>query len=89
MIPKRDADLSLFDGEQIAHADEVMDRLCPAYAKEISKATHQHLGWRLAEYRKETPYCTVFLNDDIALPSDIERDVELAEKYGWFTDTSR
>lgn len=75
----------LFTPGQIALVDKVVDWLIPATAKEISEETHRILGWRLADYKQEIPYCTVFLDDDIAKPSDVQRGVELAKERGWTT----
>lgn len=89
LVPKREAVLTdLFQPEQIAFVDEVITWLMPATAKDVSDATHDHLGWRLADYREEIPYYTVFLNDDIARPSDIERGMELAKERGWLKPTT-
>jgi hypothetical protein len=89
LVPKRQAELKgLFEPEQIAFIDNVIEWIAPATAKDVSEATHQHLGWRLAEYRAEIPYYTVFLNDDIARPSDIKRGQELAGERGWLKDST-
>jgi hypothetical protein len=77
----------LFEPEQIAFVDNVFESVAPYSAKAISVGTHEHLGWRLADFDEEIPYYTVFLNDQIALPSDIQRGKELAEDRGWKRDS--
>ncbi len=85
LIAKRKADLSIFKSEEIAFVDEVVDWLGPdSSAKDVSEATHNQLGWLLAEYTEQIPYETVFLDDSVAQPSDVKRGLELAQERGWF-----
>jgi hypothetical protein len=84
LIAKRPAVLDdLFTAEQIALVDEVIEELTPWTAADVSRATHEHLGWLLAEYAEDIPYYTVFLDDAITKPSDIKRGLELAAERGW------
>jgi len=84
LIAKRKPQLDgLFTADQIALVDEIIEELAPWSAHAVSDATHQHLGWLLAEYAQDIPYYTVFLDDAIAKPSDIERGIELAAERGW------
>jgi len=88
LIPSRPAQLNgLFDADQIAFVDTVIESIAPLTSKQVSDGTHQHLGWRLADYNEEIPYFTVFLNDEVALPSDLVRGMKLAEKRGWKKDS--
>lgn len=77
----------LFEPEQIAFVDDVFEEIAPFAAKVISDLTHEHLGWRLADFDEEIPYFTVFLNDQVALASDIKRGTRLAEARGWKRDS--
>lgn len=87
--PNRSAELNgLFTPDQIAFVDRIIDSLAPVTAKDISDFSHENLGWRLAEYREEIPYYTVFLNDSVAFPSDIKRGQELAGERGWIKDST-
>jgi uncharacterized phage-associated protein len=81
--PIRRADLQHFDPEEIALVDEVIESLSGVSAAALSEYTHQHLGWKLAEYGETIPYHTVHLSDKGALPSDVQRGIELAKQYGW------
>lgn len=55
-IALRDADLSLFTGEEIAIVTEVVSALRTKNAKGISTLSHQFAGWELAADRELIPY---------------------------------
>jgi len=87
LVPTRNADLSVFSSEEIAFVDQVMGSLRDASAEVASLMSHRHLGWQLADFREDIPYFTALLCDNVALPSDIERGIELARERGWTTES--
>lgn len=84
LVPKRRAKLDEhFKPEQIALVNEIISSLTDVTAGSISAFSHQHIGWRVAEYREDIPYVAVHLADQGALPSDVKRGLVLAKEHGW------
>lgn len=84
LVPKRQANRSLFTAEEIALVDEVIRDLAPRNARETSDLSHMRsVAWQLAEVGETIPYETVFLSARAATRADIERGQELARKHGW------
>jgi hypothetical protein len=49
LAPRREADLSLFNAEEIAVIDEVVSDLKGKSAREVSEMSHREMGWFLAD----------------------------------------
>lgn len=64
LIPLRRPNLGLFDAEEIAIVDDVIDKLADASAVEVSDATHALAGWKFAAMNEEIPYYTALLPDE-------------------------
>lgn len=60
-IALREADLSAFNGEEIATVDAVIDQLWGLTAAEVTERSHRFIGWRLAKDRETIPYDTALL----------------------------
>lgn len=74
-IALRDADLSEFNGAEIAIVDEVIDQLGGANARQISDLSHTFPGWSVANMGETIPYQMVFLSDREL--SEFEKDYAL------------
>lgn len=61
LVALRRPRLSLFEAEEIAIVDEVIDKLRRQSAAEVSDGSHELLGWQLAELNEEIPYFTAYL----------------------------
>ena len=83
LIPRREPDLSLFTGEEIALVDDVLEQGRPYDATTISDVSHQFPGWQLAEDGEDIPYSSVFLSTEPPNSADIARAQELAVTHGW------
>lgn len=70
VVALRNPNLSGFDPEEIAIANEAIRSLWHANASEVSDWTHTFRGWRIAGEQEEIPYESIFLGDD-ALPGDL------------------
>lgn len=74
LLALRDADLSLFEAEDIAVVDAVIDLFKDVTAADVSELSHRHAGWKMARDMEEIPYFTVYLPDEVGSLS--ARDAE-------------
>jgi len=84
-IPKREANLTIFDGEQIAIVDEICELFRRDDAKTISEFSHKFQGWRKTRTGDVIPMETFFLPaEQRSEVSDHELAVlkELEKTYG-------
>jgi hypothetical protein len=77
LIALRQPNLSMFDGEEIALVDSVIDQMKDLTGKDVSDISHGFLGWQLARPNERIPYFTVYLPDEVAPLS--AKDAEWAE----------
>src|SRR5258708_15767473 len=56
VIALREANLSMFSGEEIAMVDRVLSEFRDMSATEISWKSHRFIGWQLVELNEEIPY---------------------------------
>lgn len=69
LLPRRAPDMSVFTSAQIALVDQVIEWLRPMTGGDVSRMSHHHPGWRLAEMEDEIPYCAELLpKDGTSLP---------------------
>lgn len=78
-ISLRDADLSGFNGEEIATVDAVIHQLWGMTAGEVSEKSHRFEGWKLARDRETIPYDMALLLTGVE-PS--EEDQAVARDLG-------
>jgi Protein of unknown function (DUF4065) len=63
------------------------DRIAAATAREISRLSHHHPGWLLAEKTGEViPYRTALLPQERPTGAQAEHATEVARKRGWLSD---
>jgi Protein of unknown function (DUF4065) len=63
VVPIRDADLSIFDAEDIATVNDVVDRFRKMPAKRVSDLTHDTAGWLSTHFGEEIPYSASLIPD--------------------------
>lgn len=79
LVPKREADLSLFDDGEIDLVNDVIDMLDGTSAVDVSELSHQwSLGWQAASLGETIPYGTAFVRVPDDLPSTPEEGRSLA-----------
>jgi hypothetical protein len=78
LLAIRRPDLTLFEAEDIAIVDEVIENLKNKTAESVSELSHEKMGWKLAEMDAVIPYVSVFLPDE-PLPLST-KDAEWAQK---------
>jgi hypothetical protein len=71
-IAIREADLSMFSGEEIAMVDYVLSALEGKSATSVSNLSHRFEAWQLAVDGEEIPFFTALLTDDEPTPEDWE-----------------
>lgn len=72
IFPKREADLSIFTGTEIAMVNGVLAALKGKSAEEVSELSHALAGWRVAKERELIPYNAIFLYDGPVTERDKE-----------------
>lgn len=65
LIPLRTADLSLFEAEEIAIVDQVVEALKDHTAKDVSECSHRFPGWGFAGDNEVIPYFTALLPEAV------------------------
>ena len=76
MIPRRDADLNLFSGPEIALVDGIIEALSDATGSQLRDMSHGK-AWQAVEMGQAVPYEAVFLSDEPYTEEDIARAHEL------------
>ena len=83
VVPKRQADLTVFSEREMALVKHVIERLKRRNTVQVSDLSHSYLGWQIAEHREVIPYQTVFLSNTKPTRKDHVRAQELACEHGW------
>jgi len=79
LFPKREADLTIFKGTEIAMVNSVFNALKGRSADDVSNMSHALQGWKAAREREEIPYYTIFLYDGPVTEADIEDGQRIAQ----------
>ncbi|MBS1890628.1 MAG: SocA family protein [Actinobacteria bacterium] len=79
----RDPDMSEFSEDELAVIEIAIHQFGHETATRLSELSHQEVGWRLAAWREEIPYRTVFLGKGEVSEADLRRGEELASSHGW------
>lgn len=82
VISLRNADLSIFDGEDIAIVDAVIESLRGKNADEVSAESHLR-AWRTRGDKDLIPYEASLLSDEGITVEDVARTEALAKELGW------
>lgn len=82
VIALRDADLTMFTGDEIAIVDEAIQYLSTMTGTQISEWSHMR-AWKTHNDGDLLPYEAVFLSDERPSAGDISRTEELAKRFGW------
>jgi len=73
-------DLSIFDGEDIAIVDEIIEACWGMTARQISCESHKFIGWRLAETGESIPYEVTLAARREPMACEVKRGGELEEQ---------
>lgn len=83
LVPRRDADLSIFDAGELATIDHVLADLAELTAKQVSDLSHDEPGWVLATDGDDIPYEMAFAaRQQISTPTSRRLASDVAARYG-------
>lgn len=80
LIALRQADMSEFDPEEINAVEQVIGRLWGMSAAEVSRLSHEEMGWLMVEEGETIPYSAAYIRPPgSAIPAKVrERAAQLA-----------
>ena len=81
-IATRGADLTIFNGREIALVDEVIGIFWEKTAAEVSDVSHG-ISWLTRYNGDPIPYEAIYLSDEPVTPGDISRTEELVREFDW------
>lgn len=81
-IPLRNADLSIFSGEDIALLDQVIKESWGKTGAEVSELSHR-MAWKTRENGDDIPYEAAWLSNEPPTAREILKTEQLALQYGW------
>ena len=82
LIPKREADLSLFTADELRTIDDVLSQLAGMSGTQLSELAAQEPGWRLSEVGETIPFSTAFLDfPQVSTPTSRRLSESVAERY--------
>lgn len=84
-IALRTADLTGFNGEEIAIVDAVVTLFWGMSAKRVSDLSHRFVGWKAAEYKETIPYEMALISRYEPTEEDLALAVELGREYAEYT----
>jgi hypothetical protein len=82
IVPLRDADLSIFSGEEIALVDRAIEFFRNRTARETSDLSHGK-AWKTRYDGDLIPYEAAFLSNEPITAADVSRTEELGRKLNW------
>ena len=88
LVPKRDADVSVFDDEELQTIDDVLRDLEGMNGRDLSDLSHQEAGWRLTQEGDTIPYTASFIPREQPLtPTAVAQASAVAQRYGIATSS--
>jgi len=87
-IALREPDLSVFNGDEIAFVDKIIDFACNKHkitAAWMSKSSHDYMGWSITNNGEPIPYNTIFVeivSKQKATSFDLQHARNLAQELG-------
>lgn len=83
LVARRPADLSVFDTDDLATIDAVLDDLAGMTAKQVSDLSHEEAAWRYTEMNATIPYDLALIPKvQVVTPTARRLAAEVAERYG-------
>lgn len=83
LIPNRSADLRLFDGDELATIDAVLDDLAGLSGTQVSNLSHEEPAWRHTPPEATIPYELAFVpKEQVVTPTARRLAKEVAVRYG-------
>ena len=82
LVPLRDADMSLFDPNEMQIVNEIIEQLWDYNGTELSNISHEEWGWQLAGNYEVIPYELAWMSPEPVPIEAIEYGLDLASKHG-------
>ena len=83
LVPRRDADLSVFEASELATMESVLADLAPLNAKQVIDLLREERGWIVADEGDVIPYHMAFsVKEQISTPTSRRLAGEVAERFG-------
>ncbi len=87
LVPKREADTSVFTADELATINDVLDDLDGMNAREVSDLSHEEAGWRLTSEGDTIPYAAALIPREQPVTPTARAQAEAAAKrYGISTN---
>lgn len=81
LVPRRDADVSVFAREELATIDRVLADLDGLSARQISDLSREEAGWRLVDFGDDIPYEAALVGArQVSTPTSQRLEREAAER---------
>ncbi len=77
ILALREPDINLFSAREISLVDDLILRWWGISATAISNASHEFVGWRLAQEKETIPYETILVDSREPTDDEIRRGMEL------------
>jgi hypothetical protein len=83
LVPRRPADLTVFDEAELATIDGVIADLASLTAKQVSDLSHEDPAWRHTELQATIPYALALVpKEQVISPTAAALAAETARRYG-------
>lgn len=83
LVPRRDPDMSKFSSSEIEIVDQVIAAFRGKSAAEVSRISHEEIGWQLVDDGEDIPFATAFLDSRDAVTETSRRHAEeIASRLG-------
>lgn len=77
LVALREPDVDKFSGREIALVDALIEKWWRHSAREMSRASHQFVGWRVAQKGETIPYEVALLGDRELTKEEVQKGLEL------------
>lgn len=83
LVPRRQADTSVFSKDELTTIDKVLDDLAGMTAKEVSDLSHEEPAWSLFNEGETIPFHTALIaKQQVSTPTSRRLAAEVAARYG-------
>jgi hypothetical protein len=82
---QRPPDTSLFNADELAVVDELLDRYRTWTGKQLVDLAHEFPGWKMVERDDTVPYESAFLAPEPPSDEDVERAEQIAREHDWLS----
>ncbi len=83
LVPQRPADLAVFDSDELATIDRVIEQLAGLTAVQVSDLARDEPGWKLARDGETIPYAAALIpKQQVSTPTGRRLAAAVASQYG-------